>query len=173
MVARFFAAIPKRSWATAAVAGGALGTVVMNDSRPRQAFSHCQVPCGIFDDEARFKALFEDVRTIEKAQTQFKNLAAANDAQSLQQAIRWVNTKEQHAGQVIKQMAEYMLAQRIKPPADAKGPKQEQYVSLLLSVHNVIRMAVMCKQNAEPLHATNLQAALEECWKKFDKYANH
>eukprot|EP00961_Rhodomonas_salina_P221387 2993285-Rhodomonas_salina.1 len=56
--------------------------------------------------------------------------------------------------QVIKQMAEYMLAQlrycllyrrspsgtnatvwcyqRIKPPADAKGPKQEQYVSLLL-----------------------------------------
>lgn len=28
----------------------------------------CQVPCGIFDDKMRFTSLFEDVRTIQKAQ---------------------------------------------------------------------------------------------------------
>ena len=48
------------------------------------------------------------------------------------QAVRWVNTKEEHAGRILDNMSNYMLAQRIKPPADAKGPKQDEYVALLL-----------------------------------------
>ena len=75
------------------------------------------------------------------------------------QAVRWLNTKEEHAGRkkpicllcrpikmlktmvlngndccsgIIENMSSYMLAQRIKPPAEASGPKQEQYISLLV-----------------------------------------
>lgn len=70
-------------------------------------------------------------------------------------------------------MSNYMLAQRIKPPTEATGPKQDQYLSLLLAVHKVMRMAVLCKQNGDPVHATNLHAALEDCWNKYDSYANH
>ncbi len=31
-------------------------------------FAHCQVPCGIFDDQMRFQQLLEDETTIAKAQ---------------------------------------------------------------------------------------------------------
>jgi len=34
---------------------------------PRMAMAHCQIPCGIYDDELRFEALEEDVATIKKS----------------------------------------------------------------------------------------------------------
>ena len=80
----------------------------------------------------RFTGLFEDARTIQKAQAQFQLLSAQKDAISLHQAVRWLVTKEEHAGKIIENMSEYMLAQRIKPPAESSGPKYEQYVALLL-----------------------------------------
>ena len=65
----------------------------------------------------RFTGLFEDARTIQKAQAQFQLLSAQKDAISLHQAVRWLVTKEEHAGKIIENMSEYMLAQRIKPRA--------------------------------------------------------
>lgn len=41
------------------------------------------------------------------------------------------------------------------------------------AVHNVMRMAVLCKQNSDPAHAAKLHSALEECWKLYDAYALH
>ena len=41
----------------------------------RQAHSHCQVPCGIFDDKARVSALKEDCATITKAMNQVSQCA--------------------------------------------------------------------------------------------------
>lgn len=40
-------------------------------------------------------------------------------------------------------------------------------------MHNVMRMAVLCKQNSDPAHAAKLHSALEECWKLYDAYALH
>ena len=48
------------------------------------------------------------------------------------QAVRWINTKEEHAARILDNMSNYMLAQRVKPPAETTGPKQDQYVKLLL-----------------------------------------
>jgi hypothetical protein len=50
-----------------ACARAACGCGVVNVSRPPCPRAR-QVPCGIFDDKMRFTALFEDVRTIQKAQ---------------------------------------------------------------------------------------------------------
>ena len=58
----------------------------------------------------RFTGLFEDARTIQKAQAQFQLLSAQKDAMSLHQAVRWLVTKEEHAGKIIENMSEYMLA---------------------------------------------------------------
>jgi len=33
-------------------------------------WAHCEIPCGIYGDEARFAAIAEDLTTIEKAMTQ-------------------------------------------------------------------------------------------------------
>ena len=60
--------------------------------------SHCQVPCGIFDDSHRIAQLVEDVHTIEKAMKEFSRLQGIvstdkDNFLSQHQAIRWVATK--------------------------------------------------------------------------------
>lgn len=39
--------------------------------------THCQVPCGIFDDPARVTALKEDAATVRKAMVQINELGTA------------------------------------------------------------------------------------------------
>ena len=81
-----------------------------------QALSHCQVPCGIFEDQARVKAMMEDAVTIRKAMVQTGALSskvASGDAQSLNQSCRWIGTKDEHADKIISTTAQYFLAQRV------------------------------------------------------------
>ena len=40
------------------------------------ASSHCEVPCGVYDDGARFTRMFEDTTTIRKAMQNIQALAA-------------------------------------------------------------------------------------------------
>ena len=78
-----------------------------------QALSHCQVPCGIFQDQARVKAMMEDAVTIRKAMVQTAALSekvAAGDAQSLNQSCRWISTKDDHADKILRTTADYFLA---------------------------------------------------------------
>ena len=89
------------------------------------ARAHCQVPCGIYDDEARFTLMLEDVATIEKAMIQIQALGEA-EATNWNQLVRWVETKELHADQLSETIHAYFLAQRIKAadPADEAAWKQ-------------------------------------------------
>ncbi len=34
---------------------------------PSMALSHCQIPCGIYDDYARVESMLEDAATMEKS----------------------------------------------------------------------------------------------------------
>ena len=64
-------------------------------------FAHCQVPCGIYGDQLRFEQLLEDTKTIAKAQGQINELApSAKTGQDSNQLVRWVVTKETHAGAI-------------------------------------------------------------------------
>ena len=65
------------------------------------AYSHCQIPCGIYDDYARVKAMLEDSATAEKSAKLIAELAGKSDAQSQNQLVRWVMNKEQHAQKII------------------------------------------------------------------------
>ena len=35
----------------------------------QNAHSHCQIPCGIYDDHARYKSMLEDASIVRKLQT--------------------------------------------------------------------------------------------------------
>ncbi|CCH47833.1 superoxide dismutase, Ni [Pseudodesulfovibrio piezophilus] len=115
---------------------------------PSQALAHCQVPCGIYDDNARVEALLEDVATIRKAVTMLQELVDKTDIQSRQQFVRWVDNKEIHAQKIISTISDYFLTQRVK--AD-----QKDYVERLKKHHAVIVGAMKAKQNAsiEPVDA--------------------
>ena len=122
-------------------------------STARVADAHCEVPCGIFADQMRFEKMLEDAATMKKAMIQIGQLAGKTDAQSINQAVRWVNTKEEHAKETQHVIAQYFMAQRIKPT-------QKNYVERLTTAHAVMTAAMKCKQTTDPAKADALKAAI-------------
>ena len=124
-----------------------------------EARAHCQVPCGIYDDAARFSAMREDVSTIEKATTEITSLAGKSDALSANQLVRWVNAKEDHATRIIEVISTYFLTQKIKPvPADDKA--YTGYIQKLNYAHLVMRAAMKAKQTVSPDSVKGLSDAI-------------
>jgi len=119
----------------------------------RVADAHCEVPCGIYADQLRFESMLEDATTIEKAMGQIEALAGKSDGQSLNQLVRWVNTKEEHAKKTQHVIAQYFMAQRLKPAG-------ADYVKKLTAAHAVMIAAMKCKQTTNKLAATALQNAI-------------
>ena len=50
--------------------------------------AHCQIPCGIYDDNARVQNMLEDAATVAKATVMIAELADKTDAQSKNQLTR-------------------------------------------------------------------------------------
>jgi nickel superoxide dismutase len=121
---------------------------------PQAVLAHCQIPCGIYDDHARVKAMLEDAATVAKAARLIGELAGKSDAQSQNQIVRWVLNKEKHAQNVISTISDYFLTQRVKP-------KQEDYAERLAKHHAVIIAAMKAKQNADAKYADELTKSIE------------
>ncbi len=127
------------------------------------AYSHCQIPCGIYDDHARVKSMLEDVATTRKAIMLISELSGKTDAQSSNQIVRWVMNKEEHAQNVISTISDYFLTQRVKL-------NQKDYVERLKKHHTVIVAAMKVKQNAEMKYVDALEASIMEL---FPYYPEH
>lgn len=119
-----------------------------------QAFSHCQIPCGIYDDHARVAAMLEDAATVEKATRLIAELAGKQDPQSMNQVVRWVSNKETHSQNIISTISDYFLTQRVKS-------SQPDYTDRLVKHHAVIVAAMKAKQNADGKYAAALKASIE------------
>jgi nickel superoxide dismutase len=70
---------------------------------------------------------------------------------------RWVMNKEQHASHVIEVIANYFLAQRVKPSDDV-----DAYESSLADHHAVVVAAMKTKQRADQESVDALFAAIEQ-----------
>lgn len=136
----------------ALILAGLAGVLLLGGGTAR---AHCQVPCGIYDDHARVHAMREDVTTIAKALKEMAGLSGKKDAQSINQLVRWVNTKETHAERIIRTISDYFLTQKIAPPAKPDAKAQAVYFERLAKHHAVMVAAMKCKQSAsdEPLKA--------------------
>ena len=111
--------------------------------------AHCQVPCGIYDDAVRIIQIREHVTTIEKAMNQIDQLTNdESSAQNMNQLIRWINTKEEHATFIQSIIADYFLAQRIKPKQKNEDGRQ-QYVDQTLLLQQIIVSAMKSKQTVD------------------------
>ena len=129
-------------------------TVIMVAVTQGVVLGHCQVPCGIYDDYARVQAMLEDVTTIEKATKSIQSLAGKTDAQSQNQMVRWVTTKEMHADKLIDTISNYFLTQRVKP-------SQTDYVERLKIHQAVILLSMKVKQNVDLDIVAELKRAVE------------
>ncbi len=141
-------------------------TVGLWSMRVEQAQAHCQVPCGIYDDPARIARIYEDATTIAKAIKLINELAGRNDALSLNQATRWITTKETHASHVIEVVSQYFLTQKTKQVAPGTEG-YESYLKRLADHHAVMVAAMKTKQNPDPAVAEALQHAIDALAKHY------
>jgi len=114
--------------------------------------------------------MIEDLKTIEKAIVKINNLSKhQSNSQDMNQLVRWVETKEEHAQNIQDIISAYFLAQRIKPKE--KGEKAyKQYVSLVSSCQKIIFHAMKCKQNTDLSHAKTLRLQIDSLIENyFDK----
>ena len=130
---------------------------------------HCQVPCGIFDDPAMVAEVKEAVATIKKACTKYCELHASESGPSaveMNQMIRWINTKEEHAKKIITIVAEYCLCQRVKKEVFEKDC---DYVEALKAHHEVMQCAMKAKQNIDEGTVAKLELAVDNFSKMYIK----
>ncbi len=118
------------------------------------AGAHCQIPCGIYDDAARITLMKEHVTTIEKSMKEIHTLKA-DSPQNINQLVRWVNNKEEHADKLTEIVTYYFLAQRIKPGTD-------HYDAQLKALHGMMIAAMKAKQSVDLEQVQALRALIAE-----------
>ena len=105
------------------------------------AAAHCEIPCGIYDDEMRIEMLREHITTIEKSMNQV--ILLEKDAnRKANQLTRWVMNKEQHADELQEIVSQYFMTQRLTP--DAKD-----YASKLQFLHEMLLAGMKSKQTTD------------------------
>ncbi len=129
-------------------------TVVLGVLGSANAWAHCQIPCGIYDDHMRIHMIEEHITTIEKSITQIVELSAQTPI-NYNQLVRWVTAKENHAGEVQQIVTQYFMTQRIKP--DATG-----YEKQLTVLHKMLLSAMKCKQTTELANVNDLRSLTKE-----------
>lgn len=143
---------------TKIVLGGALLLAVVLGSL---AYSHCQIPCGIYDDEARFDAIAEHITTIEKSMKQIEILSAEGKP-NMNQVVRWVNNKDHHAEELSKIVTYYFMAQRVKLPAEGDMKAHQDYLKKLTRLHRMLVYSMKAKQTTDLDTVEKLRVSLKE-----------
>eukprot|EP00427_Karlodinium_veneficum_P017179 CAMPEP_0169124266 /NCGR_PEP_ID=MMETSP1015-20121227/34230_1 /TAXON_ID=342587 /ORGANISM="Karlodinium micrum, Strain CCMP2283" /LENGTH=165 /DNA_ID=CAMNT_0009187665 /DNA_START=43 /DNA_END=540 /DNA_ORIENTATION=- len=136
--------------------GGSIGGFSLANERPSVLRCHCQVPCGIFNDDGRIASILEDAQTIRKAVAQSNELHSKGSMQDVHQMVRWIMTKEDHATKIMTTIAEYFLAQKVKKELLS----EHDYLEVLALHHAVIVAAMKTKQSSEMAPVEKLEAAI-------------
>jgi nickel superoxide dismutase len=124
-------------------------------------YSHCQVPCGIYSDPARFDMIAEHITTIEKSMRQITELSE-QDKPNMNQIVRWVNNKEIHADELAHIVTYYFMAQRIKPVEKAETQAYQQYIKKLSLLHEMLVCSMKAKQTTDLANVEKLKTLLDE-----------
>ncbi len=123
---------------------------------------------GIFDDPAIVAEVKQCVETIKKSCVQFTELhsTASGSPLAMNQMIRWINTKEEHAKKIITIVSEYCLCQRVKKEV---FESDADYVEALKAHHAVMQCAMKAKQSVDAAVVENLEKAVGNFAKMYIK----
>ena len=141
--------------------------IVLFGSVATQVYSHCQIPCGIYDDSARLKMITEHIVTIEKAMKQINQLSQDAPA-NMNQIVRWINNKDDHADELSEIVTHYFMAQRVKP-VDAGSDAHPKYVNQLTLLHKMLVTSMKCKQTTDLQYVEELTELLKEFTEVYQK----
>lgn len=124
-------------------------------------YSHCQIPCGIYNDPLRFDIISEDITTIEKS---MKSIIALSEAEEpdFNQIVRWVQNKEEHAERISQVITYYFMAQRIKPVEKTDTEAYVKYVKKLVLLHEMLICSMKSKQTTDLKNVEKLRSLLND-----------
>ncbi len=129
-------------------------------------YSHCQIPCGIYNDQMRFDTIAEHITTIEKSMKMITELSG-HDKPNMNQLVRWVQNKEEHADEISHIVSYYFMAQRVKLSAEGDSKAQNQYVKKLTLLHRMLVYSMKAKQTTDPANVEQLKSSLNEFHKVY------
>jgi nickel superoxide dismutase len=118
------------------------------------AAAHCEIPCGIYDDQARITMLLEHITTIEKSMNQIMAIEKEKNHHA-NQLVRWVMNKEQHANELQEIVTRYFMTQRIKL-------ETKMYEKKLGLLHQMLVYAMKCKQTTDLNQTAKLKSVVKE-----------
>jgi nickel superoxide dismutase len=138
-----------------------IGVIITGVIFASLAYSHCQIPCGIYDDPARFDEIAEHITTIEKSMNQIMELSA-EPSKNANQLVRWVMNKEEHADEISHIVTFYFMAQRIKLPVEGDTGAYKEYVRKLTLLHEMLIYSMKAKQTTNLENIKKLRSLLEQ-----------
>ncbi|MBD3420320.1 MAG: superoxide dismutase [Chitinivibrionales bacterium] len=130
------------------------------------AFSHCEIPCGIYDDHARIHLMREHVTTIEKSMKKIDEVSSAKEINH-NQLVRWVTNKERHAEKLQEIAWQYFMTQRIKLADDKDEKAVKDYNHKLGLLHQILIYAMKAKQTTDLLNVEKLNEAIAQFEKAY------
>jgi len=116
--------------------------------------AHCEIPCGIYNDELRSNLIYEHTTTIEKSMEKIRELSKQSPT-NYNQLVRWISNKEDHASEIQHIVYQYFMTQRVNP--DTK-----MYTQKVTLLHQMLQSAMKCKQTTDPSHIQTLRSLLKE-----------
>jgi len=119
-----------------------------------QAYAHCEIPCGIYDDEMRIKIINEHIVTVEKSMKQIIELEKEKHHNS-NQLVRWIMNKERHADEIQEIVSQYFMTQRIKLD-------MENYEKQLGLLHQMLIYSMKCKQTTDLNNVNKLKRIVDD-----------
>ena len=135
-------------------------------------FSHCEVPCGIYNDEMRFTMLEEHITTIEKAINQITTLSSESP-QNMNQIVRWVMNKEKHAEEIQHIVSQYFMTQRLKIVDKSDAEASKALMAKLAMCHEILVYAMKTKQSTDLDNISKLKTAVQNFKASYLKKHKH
>jgi nickel superoxide dismutase len=123
--------------------------------------SHCEIPCGIYDDQIRLDMMAEHITTIETAMKQIHGLSQ-DDNKNYNQLVRWIVNKENHADYLSDIVTQYFMKQRITPVDNSEDQAYHGYIQKLTLLHKLMVYSMKCKQTTDLSNVTKLREYLDQ-----------
>ena len=116
--------------------------------------AHCEIPCGIYDDQMRIRMINEHIVTIEKSMNQIMKIEKEKQHHS-NQPVRWIMNKEHHADEIQEIVTQYFMTQRIKFDS-------ENYQKKLGVLHQILVYSMKCKQTTNGDYPNKLRLLVQK-----------
>ena len=151
-----------------------LSTVFITLISFASVLAHCEIPCGIYNDQLRSDLIAEHITTIEKSINEIEKLSKQTPV-NYNQLVRWITNKEDHANQLQEIVTQYFMTQRVALADPNDAEKVKKYQEQLGLLHQLLVYAMKSKQSLELENITKLREVLDLFNKSYfgENYKKH